>query len=55
MNDYDACAFGEKELNFINENQEKEVLAYVHNRHGEDCDVFVYGDNNIAFQLECFQ
>lgn len=45
----------EDEIRFISENAGKEVLCYICHRWEEYPDVFVYGDDNIAFQLNCFE
>ena len=39
---------------FILKNSNREVLCYLCRSWEDRPDIFVYGDNNIAFQIECF-
>lgn len=54
MNEYDKCKFDEQEILFIKDNANKKVLIGVFDSYTEDPDIFVFGDNNIAFRKECF-
>lgn len=40
---------------FIVKNSNKEVLCYICGKYEERPDIFVYGDDKIAFQIDCFQ
>lgn len=44
----------EPQKEFILKHSNKEVLCYICHMHEDYPDIFVYGDNNIAFQVDCF-
>lgn len=54
MNEYDPNCLNEVEKSFILKHSNKEVLCYVSPLWADRPDIFVYGDDNIAFQVECF-
>lgn len=39
---------------FILKNSNKEVLCYLCHSWEDNPDIFIYGENNIAFQVDCF-
>lgn len=45
---------GKKLTQFIVDNADKEVLCYLCYGWSDEPDVFVYGDDNIPFQTDCF-
>ena len=47
--------FSKKDIKFIVNNANKEVLCYICHRWEDNPDIFVYGDDNIAFQVGCFE
>lgn len=54
MNDFDESCLDLKDKEFIVKNSNKEVLCSINNVLDEDPDIFVYGDDNIAFRTSCF-
>lgn len=54
MEKYDSDSLMEGEKEFIVKNANKEVLCYICHRWEDNPDIFVYGDDNIAFRKECF-
>lgn len=44
----------EKQVAFIRKSAGKLLLCHISHIHENNPDVFVYGDNNIPFGLECF-
>ncbi len=55
MENYDSNALSKKDIKFIVNNANKEVLCYICHRWEDNPDIFVYGDDNIAFQVGCFE
>lgn len=56
MNEKDpTCLLEKSEKKFILDNSNKEVLCYLcGNDFHSPTDIFVFGDNNIAFSADCF-
>lgn len=54
MNSYDPACLNSFEKQFILKNSNTEVLCYVCYSFEDKPDIFVFGDDNIAFQVECF-
>ena len=54
MNDYDKGCLETIHKKFILLNSNKEVLCFISYSWQENPDIFVYGDDNIAFRLSCF-
>ena len=49
----DAGTIRKKDKDFIKANSNKNVLVYVFDRY-ENPTIFVYGDDNIPFTVDCF-
>ena len=54
MNEYDVSCLNKKQKEFIVKHSNKEVLCSVNQIYQYNPDVFVFGDDNIAFQIGCF-
>jgi hypothetical protein len=54
MDEYDPNCLTIEEKQFILKRSNKEVLCHVSYKHEDYPDIFVYGDDNIAFTTECF-
>ena len=54
MNRYDPDCLTTKDKEFIQERSHKEVLCYISYGYEKHPDIFVYGDDNIAFTPRCF-
>lgn len=54
MNEYDPNCLTKEEKKFILKNSGKDVICYVCHTYQDHPDIFVYGDDHIAFQVECF-
>jgi len=55
MNNYDKDCLDSEQRKFILDNSNKEVLCSVNRPNELYPDIFVFGDDNIAFQVDCFQ
>ena len=55
MNNYDKDCLGSEQKRFILDNSNKEVLCAISRPNELYPDIFVFGDDNIAFQVDCFQ
>jgi len=55
MNDYDEGCLNKDSKKFILSNSNKKVLCNVNRESGIVTDIFVFGDDNIAFRSSCFQ
>ena len=54
MQKEDQTYLGVNEKEFIVKNSNKEVLCYICHSYEDRPDIFVYGDDNIAFTVDCF-
>ena len=54
MDEYDPDCLTTEGKQFILKRSNKEVLCNVTYKHEDYPDIFVYGDDNIAFRVECF-
>jgi len=54
MDEYDPNALETEDKKFILSNSNKEVLCYICHSWEDNPSIFVYGDDNIAFQTDCF-
>lgn len=55
MNKYDNRCLDLDSKKFILENSNKEVLCSINRPNELYPDIFVFGDDNIAFQTDCFE
>lgn len=51
---YPSEDFSEKDIQFLKDHSNKEVLCYVMFGFWERPDIFIYSDDNISFPIECF-
>lgn len=54
MEEYDSGCLTLQDKKFILERSGKEVLCYLINANEANTDIFIYGDDNIAFTVDCF-
>jgi len=54
MNKYDKGCLDSLSKKFILNNSNKEVLCAINRPNEIFPDIFIYGDDNIAFQSDCF-
>ncbi len=51
---YQKEPLNEDELSFVKENAGKKVLVYLFHSHETYPDIFIFGNDNIAFTTDCF-
>jgi hypothetical protein len=51
---YEYDSIDKDSMDFIFQNSHKEVLCYLCHSFEDRPDIFVYGNDNVAFQVECF-
>jgi hypothetical protein len=54
MDAFDPNCLTKENKKFILGNSNKEVLCHISHTWEDNPDIFVYGDDNIAFRKECF-
>ena len=54
MDEYDHNCLTKEDKKFILDRSNKEVLCHISSKYDDYPDIFVYGDDNIAFTTECF-
>lgn len=54
MDAYDVDCLEKEDKKFILKHSNKEVLVYLCNSDDQNPDIFVFGDDSIAFRVSCF-